>query len=219
MSARIDLYEYILAGGTKVYTTEELRAVGRISDWARSLRQLRQDNVIEYERKSNGYDVVKINPYKTATIRSGLTSKDKYRIRNRDGHRCQSCGKGINDNVKLHVDHKVPIDWGGGNNDSNLWTLCDECNLAKKSFFKDDFDAEIMKLVYKENNGYQRLRVLFENSPNRKFSPSVLQGIAGIRDWTRTIRNIREKHHINIIWIKKDDEFPDGYYVNSLIPS
>lgn len=217
MGAVIDLYNYILEGGTKDYTTEELRIIGQVSDWARALRQLRQDKVIEYERISGGYKIIKINDYISASVRSALTSKDKYRIRNRDGHRCQSCGKGVNDNVKLHVDHKIPIDWGGRNDDSNLWTLCDECNLAKKSFFKDDFDAEIMKLVYKENNGYQRLKVLFEKSPNRKFNPSILQGIAGIRDWTRTIRDIRKKHNMNIMWFPKDDEFPNGYYTNIVI--
>lgn len=212
MSARIDLYNYIAAGGIKRYSTEELRRVGQISDWARVIRQLRQDGIIEYENNSEGYDITKISEYSSNSVRDGLSSKDKYRIRNRDGHRCQSCGKGVEDNVKLHVDHKIPVDWGGGNDDANLWTLCDECNLAKKSFFKDDFDPDVMKLVYNENNGYQRLRVLFENSPNKKFSPSILQGIAGIRDWTRTIRNIREKYHLNISWFPKDDEFPNGYY-------
>lgn len=212
MSARVDLYEYISKGGIKKYSTEELRKVGKISDWARSLRQLKQDGIIDYNRVSGFYDITKISDYVASTVRDGLNSKDKYRIRNRDGHRCQSCGKGVKDGVKLHVDHKIPVDWGGGNDDANLWTLCDECNLAKKSFFKDDFDAEVMKLVYSQNNGYQRLKTLFENSPNRKFSPSILQGIAGIRDWTRTLRDIREKHNLNILWFPRDDEFPNGYY-------
>jgi hypothetical protein len=212
MSARIDLYNYISTGGLKMYSTEELRKVGKISDWARVLRQLKQDGVIDYDNSSAGYNITRISNYTSIKVRSGLNSKDKYRIRNRDGHRCQSCGKGVNDGVKLHIDHKIPIDWGGGNDDSNLWTLCDECNLAKKSFFKDDFDAETMKLVYNQSNGYQRLKVLFENSPNKKFNPSILQGIAGIRDWTRTIRDIRDKYNLNICWFPKDEENPNGYY-------
>lgn len=213
MGARSNLYEYISKEGIRLYTMEELRAIGRISEWARVLRQLKQDKVIEYVSDPQGYRIKKINAFKSKSVRAGLTSKDKYRIRNRDGHRCQSCGKGIEDNVKLHVDHKIPIDWGGGNDDANLWTLCDDCNLAKKSFFRDDFDAEIMKLVYKQNNGTQRLRVLFENSPNKKFSPSILQGIAGIRDWTRTLREIRTKYKLKIVWVPKDNDFINGYYV------
>ena len=214
MSARKNIYNYIKTHGIREYSGDELRRVGAISEWARVLRQLRQDDIIDFEYDSTNlvYDIISINAYSTTTVRSGLTSKDKYRIRHRDGHRCQSCGKGVNDGVKLHVDHKIPVDWGGSNFDDNLWTLCDECNLAKKAFFKDDFDPEVMKLVFKETSGYQRLRVLFEQSPAVKFTPSVLQGIAGIRDWTRTIRNIRNKYNMNIVWFPATDEFPNGFY-------
>lgn len=213
MSAKKNLYNYISQNGIRVYTTEELRRIGEISEWARVLRQLKQDNIINYDSVPHGYNITLINDLKSTSLRSGLSTKDKYRIRNRDGHRCQSCGRGVNDNVNLHVDHKIPIDWGGGNEDSNLWTLCNECNLAKRNFFKDDFDAEIMKLVYNEQSGTLRLKTLFENSPNKKFPPSILQGIAAIRDWTRTIRLIREKYQLNIVWIPKEESYPDGYYI------
>ncbi|WP_420399641.1 HNH endonuclease [Flagellimonas sp.] len=216
MSARERIYHHIRENGLKAYSGEELRKIGGISDWARVIRQLKQDDIIEYDydTSSSSYVITKIGAYSKQTRRSGLTSKDLYRIRNRDGHRCQSCGQGANDGVKLHVDHKIPVDWGGTNIDDNLWTLCSSCNQAKKSFFKDDFDSEVMKLVYSESSGYQKLRVLFENSPNVKFSPSILQGIAGIRDWTRTIRNIREKYDLNITWFASDEEHPNGYYSN-----
>ena len=144
MSARKKIYNYISKKGIQNYTSDELRKVGEISDWARVMRQLRQDGIIEYEYADSVYKISSINKYKTSTKRSGLTSKDKYRIRNRDGHRCQSCGNGVKDNVKLHVDHKVPVEWGGTNEDDNLWVLCDGCNQAKKAFFKDDFDADVI---------------------------------------------------------------------------
>lgn len=216
MSARKNIYNYISSNGIRKYSGEELRDVGEVSDWARVLRQLKQDGIVEfiYDRASSVYDVKSINPLIKSTLRTGLSTKDKYRIRNRDGHRCQSCGKGVNDGVKLHVDHKIPIEWGGSNVDENLWTLCEECNLAKRAFYKDDFDAQVMKLVFNESSGYQRLKVLFEHSPEIKFSPSVLQGIAGIRDWTRTIRNIRDKYDMNITWFPSTDEYPNGYYSN-----
>lgn len=213
MSAKKRLHSYISDNGLRFYSTEELRTVGEISEWARVFRQLKQDTIIDYETVANGYRITLINDLTSRSVRNGLSSKDKFRIRNRDGHRCQSCGKGVSDNVKLHVDHKIPLDWAGTNDDSNLWTLCDECNLAKRNFFKDDFDAEVMKLVYTQNNGYNRLKVLFENSPNKNFTPSILQGIAGIRDWTRTIRDIRNKHKLNIVWISKEENYPNGYYV------
>lgn len=214
MGARQRLYDHIRLNGVKLYTGNELRAIGEISDWSRALRQLRQDGIIDYEVVGNDYDISAINAYSSSTSRSGLNKKDIYRIRNRDGHRCQSCGKGVNDNVKLHVDHKVPLACGGGNDDDNLWTLCEPCNLGKKSFFKDDLDSKTMALVYQQSSGYQKLKALFVNSPNKKFSPSILQGISGIRDWTRTIRDIKSKEGINIVWFNATALEPNGYYMN-----
>lgn len=212
MGAKQDLYDYISSGGIRKYTTEELRTAGNISEWARVLRQLRQDEIIDYEHHDGLYILKRIGEYSTESPRQGLSQKLKYEIQNRDGHRCQSCGKGVEDKVKLHVDHKIPLDWGGSNLPENLWILCSTCNEGKKNFFKDDFDPEIMKLVTAQSSGYQKLKVLFENSPGIKFTPSILQGISGIRDWTRTIRDIRTKHNYNLEWFPPDDENQSGYY-------
>lgn len=215
MSARKELYDYVSNIGLGSYHTEDLRRVTSVDDWARVFRQLRQDGILEYtyDKSTNHYQISFIGEYSNASKRSGISAKDRYRIRNRDGHRCQACGKGVENGVKLHVDHKVPLDWGGSNLDDNLWTLCAECNLGKKSFFEDDFDAEIMKRVMRQTSGMQKLKVLFENSPNKKFTPAILQGIAGIRDWTRTLRHIRNKLGMNILWVKPDENNPNGYYV------
>lgn len=50
--------------------------------------------------------------------------------------RCAQCGKTpLEDGVKLVVDHKVPQEWGGGDEAENLQPLCEECNGGKKSWF------------------------------------------------------------------------------------
>ena len=215
MSARKNIYSYILKHGLRKYSSNELRAIGKISEWARVLRQLNQDDIIKYKyhSKTKDYEILEVNSYSKRSKRSNLTAKTKARIRKRDGYRCQACGRGVNDDVLLHVDHKVPVAWGGTNLDDNLWTLCDECNQGKKDFFLDDFDPEVMLLVNQEKSGYQKLRVLFENSPGVKYPPSILQGVSGIRDWTRTIRNIRNKYDLNIAWFPPTEEDPNGYYM------
>lgn len=47
------------------------------------------------------------------------------------GGRCEVCGWGKADGVKLHLDHIVPISKGGTNDRSNLQALCSDCNLGK----------------------------------------------------------------------------------------
>jgi 5-methylcytosine-specific restriction endonuclease McrA len=216
MSARKELYDFISSKGCGTFTTEELRSVTKVSEWARVLRQLKQDGIISYDHNNSKgiYSIFEINSFQKSTKRTDLSAKLKASIRFRDGYKCQACGKGVSDNVKLHVDHKIPLDWGGTNLEDNLWTLCEDCNLGKKNFFQDDFDPELMKLVNNEKSGYQKLVVLFQKSPNKKFSPTILQGISGIRDWTRTIRLIRNKEGINIVWGKPTEEYPIGYYLN-----
>ncbi len=50
----------------------------------------------------------------------------------RDGYRCQMCGKmPKRDGVTLHVDHVTPESKGGTSSVTNLQTLCASCNLTK----------------------------------------------------------------------------------------
>ena len=55
----------------------------------------------------------------------------RQRILLRDGYACQSSGVVRSDN---EVDHRIPLEQGGGNEDANLWTLCggpDGCHTRK----------------------------------------------------------------------------------------
>ena len=65
--------------------------------------------------------------------RSAMTPSLRYEILQRDGFRCVACGRTADDGVKLHVDHIVPVAKGGKTEESNLQTLCEECNLGKGS--------------------------------------------------------------------------------------
>ena len=214
MSARKKIYDFLDENGCQTYTGEILGSIANIQDWPRVMRQLRQDEVISYDIvNQDSYKITKINQFSTATKRAGLTETDKYRIRQRDGHRCQSCGKGPQDGVKLVVDHKIPLNCGGTHADSNLQTLCSKCNGGKRDFFSDNLDTETMRIVNQQNSGRQKLIKLFENSPNEAFPPSILKGISGIRDWERTIREIRTSQNMNIQWNSKSEEYLDGYYM------
>jgi uncharacterized protein YozE (UPF0346 family) len=66
--------------------------------------------------------------------RDGLPLKLRFEIFRRDEYKCQICGATAKEeNVKLEVDHKVPVAKGGTNELSNLWTLCFKCNRGKNT--------------------------------------------------------------------------------------
>ncbi len=62
-----------------------------------------------------------------------VTPKIRFLVFRRDGYRCQICGRNASDGVKLEVDHREPRAHGGVNTMSNLWTLCRECNIGKRT--------------------------------------------------------------------------------------
>lgn len=63
--------------------------------------------------------------------RSKLPPRLRFQVLKRDNFRCKFCGRGETDGVKLHIDHIIPVANGGSDDEDNLHTLCDECNLGK----------------------------------------------------------------------------------------
>lgn len=63
--------------------------------------------------------------------RGKMTNKLRYEVLERDNFKCKCCGRGREDGVKLHVDHIIPLIQGGRTEESNLQTLCHECNFGK----------------------------------------------------------------------------------------
>lgn len=62
-----------------------------------------------------------------------LAPRVRFTVLRRDGYRCQLCGLRASDGAVLEVDHKVPVSRGGSNRQSNLWTLCWDCNRGKSA--------------------------------------------------------------------------------------
>lgn len=211
MSAKVNLLEFFLKNVGQVLSRDNLSKVAGVHDWQRIIRSLRQEGW-NIESNNDGYKLHSTVKSEKANIRVGINNKLRYAILQRDNSKCRRCGKTIEDNVKLEIDHKIPVEWGGDNNADNLWTLCNECNGGKKHFFSD-FDQKIMTEVLKESSGYQKLLVFFQLSPNVIIEPLKLDVISGIRDWTRTLRLIRKKEGLNIVWVAPSKEHPNGGYI------
>jgi 5-methylcytosine-specific restriction endonuclease McrA len=67
------------------------------------------------------------------TPRESFSKSRRFNIMKRDGFRCQLCGTTQQQGARLHVDHKISLAKGGSNEDENLWTLCEGCNLGKST--------------------------------------------------------------------------------------
>lgn len=70
----------------------------------------------------------------------------KRRVYVRDGGNCCMCGRvvGLYDS---ELDHRIALQFGGSNDESNLWTLCIECHADKsaREMASGQPDTEAMK--------------------------------------------------------------------------
>lgn len=183
-----------------------------VYDWQRSVRSLRSDDGWDIDTLPNGYRLNSLEQTAVDTKREYINNKDRYAVLHRDNSTCQRCGASKRDGVKLHVDHKTPVSLGGKSNIDNLWTLCESCNLGKKNLFADD-EENILKIVFNETSGYQRLKKYLELNPNKHIPSEKLQVISNVRDWTRSLRDIRNKYSMQIEWVQPNESFPNGAYV------
>jgi hypothetical protein len=111
--------------------------------------------------------------------------------------RCAQCGRTpTEDQVKLHVDHKIPQAWGGTDERENLQALCSECNEGKRNFYAsyNKYANEIRQAVnYDEpHRRIGELLKAFKGAPVRN---DVIERVASAKqyqeDWQKRLRELR----------------------------
>lgn len=111
--------------------------------------------------------------------------------------RCAQCGKTpLGDSVKLVVDHKVPLAWGGTNDAENLQPLCEDCNAGKRDYFQS-FEEHAGKIRQAINHDESRKRIgeLLKAFNGEWVRTDLLAIVASAReyqeDWQRRLRDLR----------------------------
>lgn len=214
-SAKDKLKDYFLNHVGEDISREVLRAVaGNIQDWQRALRTLRQETGLDIVATKDGYILTSATPKYEPQLRKQIDNKLKYAVLQRDNSTCQRCGANIHNtpNVKLVIDHKIPVEMGGDTTIDNLWTLCSECNGGKQAFFTDE-NTEKIKEIMHMGSAFNRLMEYFKLYHNTVIEPIKLQSVANVRDWERTLRLVRQKTGMDIRWIRPCKEYPMGGYI------
>ena len=72
-------------------------------------------------------------------LRERIPPPLRFDVLNRDGHRCQSCGRDpVTHGVALELDHEIPVSHGGETSIENLVTMCAGCNRGKSDRYPTD---------------------------------------------------------------------------------
>lgn len=190
MGARDRIRKLLLENVGQPVPRDSIREAANISGWARRVRELREDEGYDIKAIRGGYILRSSVPTPPDDSRRRLSLKAKYRIFHRDHSRCRRCGRTPEHGVTLVVDHIVPLDWGGTNDDANLWTLCHECNAGKKAW-QSDADAQAMRAILDIKGARNRLREYFRFKSGQVCTREELQIVSGIAQYARRIRELR----------------------------
>ena len=144
MSALDRLRTYFLANIGRILDSEELREVGEISEWARRVRELREDE--GFDIVTNNDDAgLKPGQYMLRSMaqtkprpsfQRGISKRTRAYVLDRNGFTCQMCGAAAGDpspmdanvRTRLHLGHMIDLNHGGSNEVNNLRALCSSCN-------------------------------------------------------------------------------------------
>ena len=111
--------------------------------------------------------------------------------------RCAMCGRTpTEDGIKLVVDHRIPLEWGGTNNPENLQALCEEDNEGKKDYFAsfDEYVTEIRQAIG-HMEPHRRIGELLKAFRGRPVRSDLLEMVAHAHqhqeDWQKRLRELR----------------------------
>lgn len=145
MSARARIRQYLLNNVGRIVTKEELRAAaGNPTEWARRVRELRQEEGFQILSHIDREDLrpgqyVLVSPEPLPSAPRTLTARLRRQILERDGGTCQMCGSAAGEpsgcapgrRCRLQVDHIIPLNQGGSDSPENLRAVCAEFNRER----------------------------------------------------------------------------------------
>jgi hypothetical protein len=171
VSARDGIRSFLLRNMGRVIEGSELReAGGGISEWARRVRELRDEEGYEILTDKDRSDL-KSGQYMMLTdkrrpiVSRSISKELRARVLERNGFTCQACGAGANDpdpfhperKIRLTIGHIVDFSKGGKSELGNLRAECTNCNegLQNASLPKPSL-IELLKQVRRARIDDQR---------------------------------------------------------------
>ncbi len=139
--ARAKLREYFINHVGQVLNSDDLREVAGISEWARRVRELRNEEGMNIqthndrsELKPGQYILVDLTPL--PAFERNISKELRAFVLDRNGFTCQMCGAVAGEphpydqsrKTRLHIGHIVDKSQGGEDEPSNLRAICSVCN-------------------------------------------------------------------------------------------
>lgn len=174
MGARDLLRDFFLSNLGNVLGSEELRvASGGISEWARRVRELRNEEGYQILTHNDRSDL-KPGQYLLLTAKPepaferGISKETRAIVLDRNGFTCQVCGAGAGEphpfdtsrKTRLHIGHIIDKSMGGADDPQNLRAVCSICNEGASNITPDRPSALKLKAQVRKARGDDQLEVM-----------------------------------------------------------
>lgn len=140
--ARAKLRKHFLANiGRKMASNELRKVAGGITEWARRVRELRNEDgylILTNNDRSNlkPGEYLLENPKPQPAFVRGISKETRAYVLDRNGFTCQMCGAVAGEphpydtkrKTRLHIGHIIDKSLGGTDEASNLRAICSVCN-------------------------------------------------------------------------------------------
>jgi len=140
--ARERLRAHFLANIGRVMNSEQLfEASGRASEWARRVRELRNEEgyaILTHNDRSDlkPGEYLLQDPKPRPAFARAISKETRAYVLDRNGYTCQMCGAVAGEphpydpgrKTRLHIGHIIDKSKGGSDDLSNLRTICSVCN-------------------------------------------------------------------------------------------
>lgn len=139
--SKAKLRDFFIANVGKIVNSDTLRDVAGTSEWARRVRELRNEegmNIVTHNDRSSlkpgEYFLVDLKPL--PAFERGISKEVRAFVLDRNGFTCQMCGAAAGEphpydtgrKTRLHIGHIIDKTMGGSDEPNNLRAICSVCN-------------------------------------------------------------------------------------------
>lgn len=172
--ARAKLRAHFLGNIGVILTSDELRAVsGGISEWARRVRELRNEEGFQILTHHDRSDLrpgeyLLENPEPVPAFERTISKETRAYVLDRNGFTCQQCGAVAGEQhpydatrkTRLQIGHVIDKSQGGSDEPGNLRALCSVCNEGAANLTLDRPSLHKLLVQVRRATAQDQLEVL-----------------------------------------------------------
>ncbi len=171
--ARDKLRQFFLSHIGIVLDSDTLREIAGISEWARRVRELRNEEGYQIFTHHDRSDLkpgqyILENPKPQPAFAREISKETRAYVLDRNGFTCQMCGAVAGEphpydparKTRLHIGHIIDKSMGGTDDPANLRAICSVCNEGASNLTLDRPSYDKLLIQVRRATGADQLKIL-----------------------------------------------------------